>query len=387
MKFQILSRSGFLTPVSYSSGNTKSNHEILSRESVKIPDKNKDLKQFLPLQSKDHSGKRTLVLDLDETLVHAKFVDIVENKADHFFKISFNHSILPVHLYVRPGAQDFIREMAKHYEIVIFTASRPAYANKVIDIIDPDNLVAHRLFRDSCSEHTIPDEDNKKKTSFWVKDMSRLSRYIDDVVIIDNSPSAYIYQKENGMPITSWFGDQNDCELYQYLNIFRMVAKFNIDLKYIILNIVKEDHSINHEKFGEIINAAISKDNFAKKTRDYRIVHESSCSPVRKSLIKLDTKYNALMTCQIQTDFNVRDSDEDDSDSERYSNMLGNKNIKSLMEIKPKYNSIYLKTGFGDSADSTLKPKSLYESFKNKQSSKKRKSLRLQNPKILIQDL
>lgn len=327
------------------------------------------------------------MLDLDETLVHAKFVDIVENKADHFFKISFNHSILPVHLYVRPGAQDFIREMAKHYEIVIFTASRPAYANKVIDIIDPDNLVAHRLFRDSCSEHTIIDEENQKKTSFWVKDMSRLSRYIDDVIIIDNSPAAYIYQKENGMPISSWFGDQKDCELYQYLNIFRMVAKFNIDLKYIILNIVKDDNSIDHEKFSEIINAAISKDNFAKKTRDYRIVHESSCSPVRKSIIKLDTKFEALMTCQIQTDFNVCKTEDDDSDSENYYSMQGNKNIINLMESKPKYNTIYLKQGFELSVDSSVKAKSIYDSFKTKKNSKRRASRGVQAPKILVQDL
>lgn len=205
---------------------------------------------------KKHKGKKTMVLDLDETLVHAKFTDSVEQKADHFFKINIHNSELPVHLYIRPGASDFIKEMSKHYELVIFTASKPAYANRVIDLIDPDNLVAHRLFRDSCVEHTIFSEE-ARPSSFWVKDMSRLSRYIDDVIIIDNSPSTYIYQKENGMPIQSWTGEQTDSELYQYLNVLKMIAKFDIDIKYTLLNIVKEDLTIDHDKFADIVNSAI----------------------------------------------------------------------------------------------------------------------------------
>ena len=181
----------------------------MSKESVKIPDEHRDLKQLLPPQDKKYKGKRTLVLDLDETLVHAKFTETVKKTPDHFFKINFNNADLPVSLYIRPGAQDFIKEMSKHYELVIFTASRPVYANKVIDIIDPDNLVAHRLFRESCVEHHIV-EGSGNKNSFWVKDLSRLSRYIDDILIIDNSRSAYIYHKENGMPILSWTGDDSD---------------------------------------------------------------------------------------------------------------------------------------------------------------------------------
>jgi RNA polymerase II subunit A small phosphatase-like protein len=393
-----------MTPVSYSSS-TKPTDQIFTRESVKIPDQNKDLKQLLPPQSKNYRGRKTLVLDLDETLVHAKFLDSVENKADHFFKINFKNKMLSVQLYIRPGAQDFIREMAKQYEVVIFTASRPAYANKVIDIIDPDNLVAHRLFRDSCSEHHIIDQDSKGKTLLWVKDMSRLSRYIDDVVIIDNSPSAYIYQKENGMPIDSWTGDQDDSDLYKYLNIFRMIAKFNIDLKYIIINIVKDDHSIDHGKFADIVNAAISKDNFAKKTKEYRIAHEISCSPARKSINYFEQTYDPFKACQIQKDFNICKTEEDDSDSDKYSTskntyfnnvsssskrytdhstLSGSNNIINLIEVTPKYKSSFLRK-FEDSMASTVKSKGLFDNYKKKSDSRK-SSCKMRNPIILIDE-
>ena len=53
----------------------------------------------------------TLVLDLDETLVHfEEFGDYGQ-------------------FYVRPYAQTFLDEMEKHFEIVIFTAAVQEYAD------------------------------------------------------------------------------------------------------------------------------------------------------------------------------------------------------------------------------------------------------------------
>lgn len=128
----------------------------MSRDSVKIPDSNQDLRQLLPIISDEYEGKKTLVLDLDETLVHAKFTEKVSGNPDHFFQITLNQKQLPVHLWIRPGAQDFIKELSKYYEIVVFTASRSMYADKAIEFIDPNHLISHRLYRESCSEHTFP---------------------------------------------------------------------------------------------------------------------------------------------------------------------------------------------------------------------------------------
>lgn len=228
--------------------------------------------------------------------------------------------MLPVHLYIRPGAQDFIKEMAKHYELVVFTASKQVYANKVIDIIDPDRHIAHRLYRESCVEHKSRDFEHRN-ASYWVKDLSRLSRFIDDIVIVDNSPAAYIYQKENALPISSWTGGKDDCELYKYINMLKMMAKFEIDIKYVVLNIVNDDFSLNHDKFAEIINSAISKPNFSLKTKDYRKAHELSKSPARRKHCLLFTRNaeNAMFqTISINTQANHLTT-ENDSDSDRLS--------------------------------------------------------------------
>lgn len=69
------------------------------------------------------------MLDLDETLIHFKEVDNSQT------------------FLVRPYCHEFLREMSKHYEIVIFTASVKQYADTILDIIDKESSISHRLYR------------------------------------------------------------------------------------------------------------------------------------------------------------------------------------------------------------------------------------------------
>jgi RNA polymerase II subunit A small phosphatase-like protein len=64
---------------------------------------------------------KTLVLDLDETLVHSTF-DYVESY-DLVIPIEIDGSSFNIYVSVRPGAFEFIEELSEYFEIVIFTAS------------------------------------------------------------------------------------------------------------------------------------------------------------------------------------------------------------------------------------------------------------------------
>ena len=73
----------------------------------------------------------TLVLDLDETLVHyAQGFEVEEQMAEN-----------PEHpidmLNVRPFLKEFLGEMSQYFEIVIFTAALKDYADYILDRIDP----------------------------------------------------------------------------------------------------------------------------------------------------------------------------------------------------------------------------------------------------------
>jgi RNA polymerase II subunit A small phosphatase-like protein len=65
---------------------------------------------------------KTLVLDLDETLVHASFKPFNVN-ADITLKINFDRRVNDIFVLVRPGVKEFLEQMSKHYELVLFTAS------------------------------------------------------------------------------------------------------------------------------------------------------------------------------------------------------------------------------------------------------------------------
>ena len=148
-------------------------------------EKNKVKPPFLPpLDTTKY--KYTLVLDLDETLVH--YIE-EENRA---------------YVQVRPYADYFLSEMGKYFEIVIFTAAAEDYADIVLNELDKNNSIKFKLYR----KHT------EQINGIFIKDLSKLGRDISKIIIIDNNKDNFSLQPENGLHICSFLGDQNDDELY-----------------------------------------------------------------------------------------------------------------------------------------------------------------------------
>lgn len=85
-------------------------------------------------QKHDVKGRKTLVLDLDETLVHSSFKP--PKKPDIVLPVDIEGRICHVYVLVRPGCIRFLTELSKYYELVIFTASLSKYADPLMDILD-----------------------------------------------------------------------------------------------------------------------------------------------------------------------------------------------------------------------------------------------------------
>lgn len=151
----------------------------------------------------ENIGKKCLVLDLDETLVHSSF-KFVED-ADFVVRILIDKAVHRVYVKKRPGVDQFLEACARLYEVVVFTASLAKYADAVLDVLDPKGLVAHRLFRESCV----------LSGRIYVKDLSKLGRRMNETIIVDNSRHSFAFQPQNAVPITSWFDDRSDTELMQ----------------------------------------------------------------------------------------------------------------------------------------------------------------------------
>lgn len=187
-------------------------------------------KWLLPPITPQFSGKKCLVLDLDETLVHSSFkvsmiaheyTDVtlltsyqILHQADFTIPVEIEGQYHNVYVIKRPGVDAFLKRVGEIYEVVVFTASVSKYGDPLLDQLDISNSVHHRLFRESCYNH----QGN------YVKDLSQVGRPLGETIIIDNSPTSYIFHPQHAVPISSWFSDAHDNELMDLIPVLEDLA-------------------------------------------------------------------------------------------------------------------------------------------------------------------
>ncbi|KAK4862682.1 hypothetical protein LT330_002815 [Penicillium expansum] len=167
---------------------------------------------LLPAPLPHLSGRKCLVLDLDETLVHSSFK--VLERADFTIPVEIEGQYHNIYVIKRPGVDAFMKRVGELYEVVVFTASVSKYGDPLLDQLDIHNVVHHRLFRESCYNH----QGN------YVKDLSQVGRDLKETIIIDNSPTSYIFHPEHAIPISSWFSDAHDNELLDLIPVLEDLA-------------------------------------------------------------------------------------------------------------------------------------------------------------------
>ncbi|KAM9093974.1 CTD small phosphatase-like protein isoform 1-T1 [Sarcophilus harrisii] len=170
-------------------------------------------KYLLPELKLSDYGKKCMVIDLDETLVHSSFKPI--SNADFIVPVEIDGTVHQVYVLKRPHVDEFLQRMGQLFECVLFTASLAKYADPVADLLDRWGVFRARLFRESCVFHR----------GNYVKDLSQLGRELSKVIIIDNSPASYIFHPENAVPVQSWFDDMNDTELLDLIPFFEGLSR------------------------------------------------------------------------------------------------------------------------------------------------------------------
>ncbi|KAL4491830.1 hypothetical protein ABPG72_006085 [Tetrahymena utriculariae] len=169
----------------------------------------------IPPQEYDLIGKKTLVLDLDETLITSSVLEF--KSADLKIKVNLpNGRGKNVWVKFRPGVQNFLNEMNELYELIIFTSSIKEYANAVIDFLDCESLINIRIFRENCS---IDSSGN------LYKDLCKLNRNIGEIIIIDNQASQFKKNPENGIQIKDFkIDNHNDQELLNLIPFLKFMS-------------------------------------------------------------------------------------------------------------------------------------------------------------------
>ena len=118
---------------------------------------------------------------------------------------------------LRPGVINFLEEIYKIYEIVIFTSSPKNYADSILNKIDKENkYFSHRLYK----EHVIFEKGKS------VKKLNLIGRDLNKIIFVDNMKCNAKYNLKNLYLIPTWISNINDQEL----------IKLKMKLKYIATN-------------------------------------------------------------------------------------------------------------------------------------------------------
>ena len=170
---------------------------------------------YLPKRT-GYEDKKTLIFDLDETLVHC--VDDLRSNPDTVLQISFpDGASVNAGINIRPYARECLVEASNHFEVIVFTASHRCYADVVLDYLDPNReYIHHRLYRENC----VPVQ------GVLMKDLRIfLGRELKNMVIVDNAVYSFGMQLDNGIPIISWHDDPADKELFNLMDYLKVLAQ------------------------------------------------------------------------------------------------------------------------------------------------------------------
>jgi Dullard-like phosphatase family protein len=171
------------------------------------PEAEKPTPPYLP--SPPEGLEYTLVLDLDETLIHYR------DDEEYYL--------------VRPGVTQFLQELSSLYDIVLFTAGVKKYADWIVDHIDPQRYITHRLYR----RHTV------FKDAMYIKDLSMLGRDLRKTLIIDNLYESFLSQPDNGILVKSWYDDMDDTELLTLLPFLKGLVEDKVpDIREVLRRIM-----------------------------------------------------------------------------------------------------------------------------------------------------
>lgn len=144
----------------------------------------------------------TLVLEMKDVLVHP---DWTYQTGWRFKK--------------RPGIDKFLESLARHFEIVIFTADQGMTVFPILDALDPHGYIMFRLVRDAT--HFVD--------GHHVKNLDNLNRDLNKVIVVDWDPNSTKLHPENTFNIPRWSGNDDDTTLYDLASFLLTIASSEVE--------------------------------------------------------------------------------------------------------------------------------------------------------------
>ncbi|CAI9275745.1 unnamed protein product [Lactuca saligna] len=140
----------------------------------------------------------TLVLDLNETLLYSDW------KRDRGWRT-----------FKRPGVDDFLEQLARYYEIIVYSDQQAMYVDPIVDRLDGNHCIRYRLSRAATRY-----QDGKH-----YRDLSKLNRDPSRVLYVSGNALESCLQPENCVPVKPWKCEAEDTALVDLIPFLEYVAR------------------------------------------------------------------------------------------------------------------------------------------------------------------
>lgn len=196
-------------------------------------------------------NKKTLILDLDETLVYSFYQ---KDKPNNTFDVQFNVDNIIIRTLLRPNLKSFINYVEKNFNIIVWTSSERDYAQEVVDhifskkveLITKEDFEKYYYLRD----YHIDDINSSPKIiqnmiyalKYWIpklylydyldeklyiKDISKIVKRYNlnkkDIIAIDNDPYKFYSSYGNYWYIPDFKGNTNDDYLNKFIQLLEQL--------------------------------------------------------------------------------------------------------------------------------------------------------------------
>ncbi|MCS3811349.1 HAD family hydrolase [Xanthomonas sp. 4461] len=157
-----------------------------------------------------------LILDLDETLVHATEACL---DRDPDFEVG------PYAVYRRPGLDSFLSTVSSHFDLAVWTSSTRFYADPVVAAIFPPSTDLKFVWsRERCTMRFYPEQHDYE----WTKNLGKVKRkgyQLEQVLMVDDTPAKLAKHYGNLVRVRPFFGDLADRELFHLGEYLPTLAK------------------------------------------------------------------------------------------------------------------------------------------------------------------
>ncbi len=158
---------------------------------------------------------KLLILDLDETLIHASSTQVRKD---------FDFQIFQYFVYQRPGLAEFLTTCAQHFKLAIWSSASGDYVRAVVEQILPAGVALEFVWdRSRCTPFTTPQLDDYSYYNLvgpssyeYAKRLKKVRRRgfsLPQTLIVDDTPAKVQQTYGNAIYIKPYLGEAADEEL------------------------------------------------------------------------------------------------------------------------------------------------------------------------------